>query len=505
MLINDFKDIFKTRESQLIEGERRQNLLIVAVLFFVTFFAIAYSLKGLDELKERLDNPFTNWVDLPVMTNAKEDTYSMLAGFRDSRQLQDSFGLSAVSAYSKFYTRFATAEPEKSKEFFGRSVAFDDELLNRIVSTDNNVKLLVPRTEWNNCGIVVTYRLLESLGFDVLDKDMKVMIEQSIRYGLGQSDTSTAAVHNETARFYLPVYAVVNDLPNYADYVVSPMMDNCLRLAYHTTGFINLGDNSMNLIVGSNVSENQIQSSIGDSLFGGIKEVEDKVDRAKGKHLKVFLNQPMDESDKFSLFQKIYKLNSSIKLYYETQCVDGFNELEKPSYISFNFKDLNKVEGLKNYIKEKYKLELDMSLVEDKKNFSKMSQLTKVTTGILFIIGLTCISLFTWFFLRNHLSQSRKNLGTLSAFGVDTKIIIKIYTEIMYRFFIKASLLGFASICLTIFLAKVFTGAYVANVLDVRFVLVYTFTVLLNIVISKRSITRILDNTPGNLIYGRIK
>ena len=504
MLTKDFIEIFINRESQLIEGSNKQNLFIVALLFFVTFFAIAYSLKGLDELKERLDNPFTNWVDLPVMTDAKEDTYTMLKSFLDSDNLKDSFGLSAVTNYNRFYLSFSTIDIDKEKEALGRTVSFDDNLLKSIISVENNSKLIVPQNNWNNCGIIITYRLLESLGLDINEKNLKLLIVQPIGSSFNLSDTSININNNDKARFYIPVYAIVNELPNYSDFVLSPTMDNCLSMNYNTTGFIDLRSNNINLIIKNNFSENDIKGIIGDTLFGGLQKL-DNYNTGKNDHIKIFFNKPLDLIHKYLIFKKLNIYDSTIKLFYETECVTNFDVLENPHYISFNFNDLKKVKNLKNYIKEKYKLELNMSLVEDKENFSKMSILTNVTTSILFLIGLSCITLFTWFFLKNHLNLSRKNLGTLSAFGLDTKIIIKIYTEIMYRFYIKSSLIGLISICCIICIYFILNKEVIANIIDYRFLLAFLFTIFLNIIISKSSINKILNNTPGNLIYGRIK
>ena len=96
---NDYLRLFIRRESRVVVGNRCVNLWVLTAMLVLTFLAIAFSNASLSYLKQKMDDPFTNWVNLPV--ESENDLY----------QLEMTFGTEsgserrgAAAAWSKYDT-----------------------------------------------------------------------------------------------------------------------------------------------------------------------------------------------------------------------------------------------------------------------------------------------------------------------------------------------------------------------------------------------------------------
>lgn len=501
-----FIKIFKFREKALIEGAGKRNLVIVAILFFVTFFAIAYALQGITDLRKSMDNPFTNWVDMEISYDQRDLINGMKDDFVKKQNLMNSFHLKELMGYSMVYHKFYQSGTNSFKEFYGRTIDLNEQLCNAVLSSKNDAQILVPKEQWTECGIIVTSKMLEDLGVERNKNSTEVLLKLSISAELNQKELSMSNGFREVV-FWTPVLAVVNSLPQNAEFLLTATLKNLLVLGFNDTKFVQLESNVINFLTTDSYMPEKYSKLI--ESFGSERFEQEEALSMYGKKFfqnTFYLNKSVGLSDLDSLLPKeLNKSGNLIGLAVKTECVSDpqFAQLEAPQYLAFYFSDLNKVRLLKQTLKEEYQLELDMSAVEDKDNFSKVSMLTSITTIILFIIGLGCLSLFTWFFLKNHLEQSRKNLGTLTAFGLGADTIAEIYVKLINTFMIKAFLIGLLIIVAIIVMTYTFSGKMIAKVHDPLFGLAIVITFTINLVIAKKSIYSILKNTPGNLIYGR--
>ncbi len=495
--LNGFEKIFRSRELGLIEGPGKVNFTIVTILYFVTFFAIAYALQGLGELKKRMDNPFTNWVDLEIPYEKRDQVHAMQADFQKNVLLQDSFQLNELKGYSLLYQSFYNAKEHNYRECYGRTIDLDEALCDFVLSPENNTNLLVQKDKWNNCGIVATYHMLETLGITDPKKEAKILIRLSI----GNNHSSDKM---DYILLWIPVFAVVNSLPQNAEFLLTPCLYNSLVQPFVTTGFVRLTTNIAGLITMNKPLKEEALGINGSGIQGQDSEEVNGIYSNRFFNNNFYLSEP-HPLDSLSNLQLHAQINTSglVGAYSKWDCITGFDLLDRPQYLSFYFKELNKVKQLKDYLKEKYALQLDMSSVEDKENFSKVSILTSVTTIILFLMGLGSLSLFMWFFLKNHLQNSARNLGTLTAFGLRADTISSIYVRMINTFMLRACLTAFMILLILIGMGYAITGKILGDILNPFFIASVVVAFLLNTFIAKRSISSILSNTPGNLIYGR--
>ena len=83
--IPDYYSIFINREFHSLLGRNKINLLICSLLLFISVFAISFSLGAFHQLKERMDNPFTNWVTMPVIYAYKSDIPDLISFFEKQK------------------------------------------------------------------------------------------------------------------------------------------------------------------------------------------------------------------------------------------------------------------------------------------------------------------------------------------------------------------------------------------------------------------------------------
>jgi hypothetical protein len=156
-----------------------------------------------------------------------------------------------------------------------------------------------------------------------------------------------------------------------------------------------------------------------------------------------------------------------------------------------------------------------MSQIESKENYNFVSRLTIFISGFLVIFSVICIILFLSNVLKVHINKIKSNLGTFKAFGLDDLTIVRIYSILSLRFLLYAIL---ASLTLTLIIGE--TGLfrllfqisgtaveggikYFDLMSDNKTYIALSAILITNLVILPWNIWRMLNKTPGDLIYKR--
>jgi hypothetical protein len=180
-------------------------------------------------------------------------------------------------------------------------------------------------------------------------------------------------------------------------------------------------------------------------------------------------------------------------------------------YLSVNFNDLNRVDLFAEKFSEDAGIKIEMSKIEQMKNYNFVSKLTRIMSIILIGFSVVMINIFLSNILSTHLNNIKMNIGTFKAFGIDIK---RIYIGMMYIFvllplllaLIIAGVLGYLG--LVYFLIDVispfaveknlyfdlFNSYTLVSVIVLAIVNYYAFSVIID---------RIFKQTPGDLIYDR--
>jgi ABC-type antimicrobial peptide transport system permease subunit len=156
-----------------------------------------------------------------------------------------------------------------------------------------------------------------------------------------------------------------------------------------------------------------------------------------------------------------------------------------------------------------------MSQIESKENYNFVSKLTIFISGFLVIFSVISIILFLSNVLKVHINKIKSNLGTFKAFGMSNPAIVKIYSILTMRFLFYAIFVSFF-ISLLIGETGLFrllfrmSGTtidenikYFDLLSDSKTYLALIAVILTSLIVLPWNIWRMLDKTPGDLIYKR--
>jgi ABC-type antimicrobial peptide transport system permease subunit len=500
----NLKRIFFLREFTELSGRGYLTIILLTSILTLTFLAIGVASSGIEKLKQKMSNPFTNWVNLPVSFSATSNALNVMEDFK-KRSLLDSFLLDTIRPYRERYPLFIS--PVISNQFAHykiRSISTEDRILTEAILDPKNVYFKNAELGSKNfdCGII--------LSKDFFNLSLK-KLEEINKVGILQEDPDS----RDTSIYYIDVLAVVKELPNNC---VGVMSENLFRLM--GPGGFQLGFVDMELI-----REVQI---LGDSLtedgkryflqqrFGPNSEIkvidldaEPLVINGKRKELiTLYFDQSLPYIQRKKLVAEIVlKTKGKYSYYdkYECYTSGGPYTIDYPQFLALNFNSSTKnIRKLKNYVLKKYNLELTMDQVEDKENFYLVSQITSVLGIMLALFGVLSIILFIYSLVKTHFDKIKPSLGTLYAFGIEVKKLKSIYRNIIIIFILIAIFFSFifGSIISTI-INKLKFSEITITLISKEVLITVLVVIFLVYYFSGYLINRILNKTPGDLIYNR--
>ena len=79
------------RECRTVLGHRASNLILLTMVLAATFFAVSFSKASTEYLKQRMEDPFTNWVNIEL-TGADEEVINALRDALENDSTRSHFG-----------------------------------------------------------------------------------------------------------------------------------------------------------------------------------------------------------------------------------------------------------------------------------------------------------------------------------------------------------------------------------------------------------------------------
>jgi ABC-type lipoprotein export system ATPase subunit len=512
---HDFKHLFYRNETKELLGKRNRNFWLIVVILFFTFLAIGFSSGSLNYLKEKMEDPFVRSINASLPA-ANRKASGMIALY-NSDSLKQKYHYDTIIGYNKWMVNFQGDLPESSSRGVdGRSIPFNDPLVNTIIDPVINHSVGIPFVGENDISIVITRNLIEKLGCS----EEPAFLFRKIRDGRA---------------IPIPVRAIVDKLPGEkVDFISTQYFYSNLMLLGDKFLF---SDNKKlySYIVMDSLKADEFRG-ICEKFFesywqggGTIEPTTIDVYRHQFSYKPLFyLQVSFNNSEQITLAQidELYKLfresdeikkfvernkikeNEFIQSYYQNQ----ENRIKKQwDYIAINFNDLSQVDAFAEQFTKDADIKLEMAKLEQMKNYNFVSKLTGIMSIILIGFSVVMINIFLSNILSTHLNNIKKNIGTFKAFGIDIK---RIYIGMMYIF-----------VLMPLFVALLFAGVsgylglvyHIIDLLspfaiekDLYFDLFNSYTlisVLILAVVNYYSfsviINRIFKQTPGDLIYDR--
>ena len=88
-LFKEYQNLLMRRESREIIGRHASNFWLLVLVLTATFFSIAFSAGSMDYLKEKMNDPFTNWVN--INRDASLEKISILRDSLEKESIQQRF------------------------------------------------------------------------------------------------------------------------------------------------------------------------------------------------------------------------------------------------------------------------------------------------------------------------------------------------------------------------------------------------------------------------------
>ena len=495
---SDFQQLFFKRELETLSDKSNWNIKKLAGILLLTLLALGFSLGGLKQLEKRMSNPFTNWVNLPISSTVEDERSEILSTFRN-KIYKDSFSLDNISEYAVTRKPFINMENGEVYDKKGRTVETNSILLEKILEPDNLLKNWATTNnifDNNHCAIIVKKTMLDDLGYTYPLNQRRIALQE-----------------DDGRAIFLDILAVVEELPDRADFICSSILYNMLTTSWGNTGFIEQ-QGTFNILHAISTKEQTEVESLVEERFKQYK-----VRKVKGESITLneqeqhyyyqIIFHPIPAKPIDSLAQFYNTLNGNVEgfsdfiPYYQYNCNASFSTIKRPHHMAFNFNQLGQVRNFKDFMQNRFEVEVDMNQVESKENFSLVSNLTRLTVLALILFSLLSIWLFVNNLLKVHLERVKPNLGTFKAFGLSNQFLTTAYLKIIIVFILIATFFSMLIASIVAFLDKLINPDTYFNLFNGWILLALVILIVFSLLFSRHTINRILEDTPGNLIYGR--
>lgn len=506
----DFTELFLEKEGEQLLGKHYKNIIFLIIIFSLTLIAIGFANGSLEYLGKKMNDPFVKFVDIEIPRGKSEKVGSIQYQLNSDSLAKNKYHYNGVYGFNKVFLIFKSKTKKKKSDLYicsGRTIPIDDPLLKNILNKENLIK---GRNYYNKkeFGLIVTLEMLH-----------KLHLKENIHYLPYSFSKNTISP--------LPVVAIVKELPGMNEFAVTPYFYSQRLLSYN---------DPMNplftkdIILYSN-SDSVATSNISTLLKKIIKE--NPVFRHYSPELDVMKNNYTYETGyNFTISflpkppNKVRKLminsllsNKNIKPYNLLQ-IFRFNPTANETYknydvLSVHFSNLDQIRLFRDYLFTNYELTIDMARVEAMENYNFVTKITRIISLLLIGFSILSICLFVGNLLSKHLERIHMNIGTFKAFGIDNSTLKRIYLLLVYLFIIISIVIsmiiawlfeisGSAKLILSFFSLKLEENQSYFKLFDLWTLIAIILTLSISYFVLSMHAKRILNKTPGDLIYSRL-
>jgi ABC-type lipoprotein export system ATPase subunit len=207
----NYKSLFYTKESKVLFGRKNINLLLVMAITMLTLLAAGFANGSLSYLQRKYNDPFINWltIHLPTFRNGgKEIDYYL-------RKLQEEtdkgrFLIKQTDTYKDFWLRLFNSDSRDNTWFKGRTIAYDDRLLEDILGTENKISGARFKDKID-ISIILTEKVLYKLNYTINDRFIYI----------NNDDVNPVRKEDSLNKIPIPIRAVVKNIPGKIDFIVT--------------------------------------------------------------------------------------------------------------------------------------------------------------------------------------------------------------------------------------------------------------------------------------------
>ena len=512
MLNTQFFKKFAKPELKYIAGKRYSKLLVLSTILILSMIAIGLGEGAISYLDEKMNNPFVSFVNVKIPHNnpikipeikelhnqSEIDKWKKDSSYVKS-SLNNYYGFKEPYKVYDNWANFTNLDLNITKNAKARRGSESDPVYDFILREDTTAAS--NNFDFDGWGCVVS--------LDYLTNKNKLKFEDKNSSFLNLRKS----VNGEHTHFSVPIQGFVKSFPDDIDVLLGEKLFKALQDPDFWTSLAVQDSNRTSYLQYYVVNNIPLEKYLVENDF---KEIEyDDIIHEGGKMFKI---------DNLTLNQ-INQISTNSPDIADSYNVLDFNlvnlprdiDIDKELFVFEFYKDkLDRISDFNDFLKDETlydgkTLEIDMRIIESKKNFDLFNKLANLLSLALIFFSIFSIVLYITNLIVSHISKNKKNLGTLKAFGLSNNNIILIYSAIsialitisfIISFFISA-LIGnilVSSIANYFEIGDASTLNYIpypVHVLGAFFIILPSLAIYLKLRIELK------DNTPGDLIYGR--
>ena len=524
-MIKEYLKLLAQRESKVVLGKYYSNMWVLAIVFIATFVSIAFSNGSMVYLEEKMNDLFTNWVDIP--NDAETSKFNDFKDMLEGKNTRERFYIKNVQF--DLYRSLQIFKNDLSTSHYLRCRFFGDmhsDITKAILNKENIVNDCVIDTAIlsnNTPGVIMTQDAIERIGYSVdsLPAYVDYMAfneDADSKFGVDLFGSS------DTAIFFpmpLPLLGVVKRLPSNLDFVASSRLYNALSEPDYLFILENHPDYLESILFSvsrdykdtfeANVRSLNLPDSISPlKIYTCPEGMHDNILSWRDDVMYQIYLEGDDISPKanYDVCEKIKAVCDPIAVKRVYSYENSTAKSPTGAYLSVNFASLDSIRAFEKFAKDNYGVRVDMTLVNSKENFNAVSIMANILSWAMIVFSIVCIVMFIVNMLQSYFQKVKRNMGTFKAFGINSAELIMVYVGIMLVIVIVAILIALGVSWLAELLLPLFgvvkEGGYNylhlwnSKTLWSILIIILSTVVTVCVVMSKQ-----LKQTPGDLIYDR--
>ena len=519
--MKQYLKLLMAREGKEVLGKNGSNLWILTIVLIATFLSIAFSEGSRIYLKYKMVDPFTNWVSIKNSTDSEQ-----FAKFKKALEDNDNklrFGYSNVQVDQT--TNWNMEGVNDGLHGYYLSLrSFEDiesNIVKAILEKENVVGGACIDSSFlknNSLGIILSLDAAKLLGYSEAHLPTYIC---HMAHTEGADSLGIQVSESGYVRIPLPVLAVVKKLPENVDMVIGSFLYSQRENNVETLPF-NFVQNekeylhSLRYFVADEVGEKLFQETINAVLPDSLRDCFNIYEDLETENMRPWRSGSMRlvSFGNKRLSRKTYQdIANEIEKKFDTELVARvykYNVLKRPytkgTFISVEFKDQSHIRDFEQFAKG-YTVQLEMSKVASMENFNAVTVIARILSAAMVVFSIVCIIMFLVNMLQNYFQKVKRNLGTFKAFGMNTRELTLVYIiiliSIVFVAVIMALMVTWAIQGLLPFVGIEKDGFNYLSLWNVTTYIasaVVLFSTILTVIIV---MTRMLSQTPGDLIYDR--
>ena len=441
-MTKEYISLLIKREKNVVLGKYYANLWLLTIVLVATFISIAFSNASLSYLAVKMDDPFTNWVDVPNNFDNSDKFDKFKQTLEECDSLKEVYLFNNVQL-DNFNTLKVYDKNKVNRDYLLHRCFenMNSDLMRAILDKKNIVNgATVGYDEITNktYGAIITLDALIEKGYT--EDSIPSYIYLAI-YNTGADSLGVKLDDENHLAVPIPILAVVKRLPSNMDIITSKYLYDAIYSEAHCFSFTKNEDYLKTLCYFvpkeyADSFKNRV-SNINYMGINGEIYIEDnpvvKNHIGSWKEGNIY-NVYFGNYDTYDACNTLNSLilkecnNTPIRLF---NYVSHNNYIPGGSYFSINFESLDSIRKFEQFAKRKFEIVLDMAQVDSKENFNAVSIMANILSVAMIVFSMVCIIMFIVNMLQSYFQKVKRNLGTFKAFGINSSELTNIYVLIL--------------------------------------------------------------------------